>query len=87
MSPVTKAAMPEIPKIIVAITIGATGPGPAPPSPVKTANNTESRVKAAARPTDHLPNEVFGRILIRTVVSYTSMWVEVNVPVRVCQRA
>jgi hypothetical protein len=66
MSPVIKAAMPEIAKATVAITIIATVPGPTPPSPVKTANNMESRVKAAARPTDQLPKELFGRILIRT---------------------
>ena len=68
MNPVTKAAMPEIPKVTVAIMIKATGPGPTPPSPVKTPNNIESRTKAAARPTDHIPNEVFGRILIRTML-------------------
>jgi len=50
-------------------------------------NNTKSRMKAAAKPTDHLPKELFGRILIRTMLSYATMWVEVNVPVRVCQRA
>jgi len=71
MSPVTKAAMPDVPKIKVAIKMGATGPDPTPPSAVKTENNMESRMKAAAKPTDHLPNEVFGRIVIRTVVSYT----------------
>jgi len=63
MRPVTKAVMPEIPKATV--TIGPTGPGPTPPSPVKTAHNAKSRMKAAARPTDHLPKEVFGRMLIR----------------------
>ena len=54
MSPVTRAAMPEIPE--VAFAIGATGPGPRPPRATKTRNNTLSKMLAAARPTDHLPN-------------------------------
>jgi hypothetical protein len=58
--------MPEIPK--AAIAMARIGLNPTPPSPIKTANNMESRMKAAARPTDHLPNEVFGRILIRTML-------------------
>jgi len=66
--------MPEIPKATVAITIKATAPGPTPPSPVKTANNMESRMKAAARPTDHLPKELFGRILIRTSLMMTNRY-------------
>ena len=52
-------------------------------------NNMKSRMKAAAKPTDHLPRELLGRILIRrilirTMLSYATMWVEVNVPPRVC---
>jgi hypothetical protein len=66
MSPVIKAAMNEIPMTMFAIKIRANGPG-SPPSLVKTANNTENRMKAAARPTDHLAKELFGRILIRMV--------------------
>ena len=68
MSPVIKAAMNEIPMATFAIKIRANGPG-SPPNLVKTANNMESRMKAAARPTDHLPKEVFGRILIRTFIT------------------
>ena len=86
MSPVIKAAMNEIPMATFAIKIRANGPGSL-PSLVKTANNIELRMKAAAKPTDHLPKELFGRILIRTMLSYATMWVEVNIPVRVCQHA
>jgi hypothetical protein len=50
-------------------------------------SNTLSRMKAATKPTDNLPKELFGRILIRTMPSYATMGFEINVPVRVCQRA
>jgi hypothetical protein len=62
--PVIKAAMNEIPMAMLAIKIRANGPG-SPPSLVKTVNKIESRMKAAAKPTAHLPRELFGRILIR----------------------
>ena len=44
-------------------------------------------MKVAAKLTDHLPKELFGSTLISIMLSYAIMWVEVNVPVRVCQRA
>jgi hypothetical protein len=69
MSPVIKAARNEIPMETFDIKIRANGPG-SPPNLVKTANNMESRMKATARPTDHLPKELFGRILIR--MAFTS---------------
>lgn len=43
-------------------------------------------MKAAAKPTDHLLKELFGSTLMGIMLSYAIMWVEVNVPVRVCQR-
>jgi len=55
--------MNEIPMTTLTKKIRANGPG-SPPSPVKTANKIESRMKAAARPTDHLPKELFGRMPI-----------------------
>ena len=98
MSPVTKAAMPEASPIIkatmrempmatTAIEGGRTGAPGLGRGGVTKPLTTEIRMKAATKPTDHLPKQVFGRILIRTMLSYATMWVEVNIPVRVCQRA
>ena len=53
MSPVTRAAIPETPKVTPIM--GPIGPGPTPPRPVKIPDNTSRRVKTAPRPTDHLP--------------------------------
>jgi len=72
MSPVTKVPMPEIQratkKILSSIepelnsrTLQALGP--------KSIFNTTTRMNAAARLTDHLPKEVFGRIVIRMFIT------------------
>jgi len=79
MSPITKAAMPEIPAATIAIGANGAGPTPRRAGAIKIQNNTKSRMKAAAKPTDHLPKELFGRILIRTMLSYATMWVEVKI--------
>ena len=68
MSPVTKEHMPEIQRAIKKI-LSSTEPGLNSKTFCKRMFNTPTRMKAAARPIDHLPKEVFGRILIRTFIT------------------
>jgi len=72
MSPVTKEPKAEIPKAKIAIR--ATNQN-RPDSPaytlleLKTRTNTKDKMKVAARPTDHQPNEVFGSMIIRIFIT------------------
>jgi hypothetical protein len=73
MSPVTKEPMTEIPtaaKTVLRPTEpdGMTGKTARLP---KTMPNTRSRIMAAARLTDHLPKEVFGRTVIRMFITFS----------------
>ena len=65
-SPITRAAMPEIRQVKPSI-IAPRLPRSMPSSRTKT--NIRSTMQTAAKPTDHLPKEVFGRILIRTFIT------------------
>ena len=70
MRPVTKAA-PDMPARTIVKARARTGlnPGPSGSKPIKTSDNAKNRMKAIAKPTDHLPQEVLGKTLICTMES------------------
>jgi hypothetical protein len=47
--------------------MGPRGPGPTPPIPVKTWDNTKMRMKAAAKTTAHQPRGLLGKMVIRVL--------------------
>jgi len=68
MSPVTKEPMPEIQRATKKI-LSATEPGAKSTLCDKRMFDTTTTMKTAARPTDHLLKEVFGKILIRIFIT------------------
>jgi hypothetical protein len=72
ISPVTKAATPQVPAISIGTVSRRLLKNVSPPRwPERTRirNNAKNRMKAAIKPTDHLPQEVFGNTAIRTILS------------------
>jgi hypothetical protein len=72
ISPVTKAATPQVP----ARSIGTVSrrllknaSSPRCPETTRMINNAKNRMKAAIKPTDHLPKEVFGKTVIPIILS------------------
>ena len=65
VSPDRRAAMPEI--LWTAIAIEPAGPSAIPLSLAKT-RNTRRMMKMPAKPTDHLPERLFGKTYIRTML-------------------
>jgi hypothetical protein len=67
MRPVIKAAPDMLARMIVKATARTKlDPGPNCSKPIRTSAKTKNNILAIAKPTDHLPKEVFGRILMCT---------------------